>query len=316
MSDDFSFLRAIFRRPADDGLRLVYADWLEERGDPRAGYVRLDVELRRAVGSRTPAAEEQLRDLAPGLDARWVRWMWHTRHLPPGARLDLVHRTDGPGRIEVRGGENETVLLVDGRPVALNWNDCQGSVGQYLVFTGHTGGSVYARQLAEFAADGVEDDRPLADQIAPLLAVFARGTYCLHYVPSAVIGNVTTLGDPGRSSAGRELIEYYPIDDRNLVATQARESLNEDRVAFFREQIRAGRRPTVLTASAEGAWCEFVIDGHHKLEAYNRERVNPAVLNIVRWDAPEISLEEGLRYLPRRHPGVTEYRRMKRLEAG
>jgi hypothetical protein len=72
----------------------------------------------------------------------------------------------------------------------------------------------------------------------------------------------------------------------------------------------------VLTASAEGAWCEFVIDGHHKLEAYNRERVNPAVLNIVRWDAPEISLEEGLRYLPRRHPGVTEYRRMKRLEAG
>ena len=63
--------------------------------------------------------------------------------------------------------------------------------------------------------------------------------------------------------------------------------------------------------AAEGAWCEFVIDGHHKLEAYSRQGEKPTVLSIVRWDAPAISLDEGVRFLPVGHHGVREYRRAK-----
>ena len=37
-----SFLAAIQRDPNDEASRLVYADWLEERGDERAEYVRLE----------------------------------------------------------------------------------------------------------------------------------------------------------------------------------------------------------------------------------------------------------------------------------
>src|SRR5262245_55536383 len=33
--------------PNDDGLRLILADWLEERGDPRGAFVRLQVERSR-----------------------------------------------------------------------------------------------------------------------------------------------------------------------------------------------------------------------------------------------------------------------------
>jgi uncharacterized protein (TIGR02996 family) len=40
-----SFLRAIFENPNDDFLRLVYADWLEERGDPRGEFIRVQCEL-------------------------------------------------------------------------------------------------------------------------------------------------------------------------------------------------------------------------------------------------------------------------------
>ena len=218
---------------------------------------------------------------------------------------------DGKGLIEVRGGQEETVLLVEGRPVALNWDDCHGSVGQYLVFTGHTRGDDYARQLVEFVEGEVDGGRPLAEQIGPLLALFAPGTYCLGYTPSTAVEGVVTLEYVRRPNADRELVEYYPADVRNLVCTQTRESLDEERVAYYQEQLRARRRTIVLTASAEGAWCEFVIDGHHKLAAYNRERVRPAVLGIVRWQAPGITLEEGLGCLPRGHPGVREYRRMK-----
>src|SRR5262249_8029086 len=40
------FLRAIIDDPASDMHRLVYADWLEERGDPeRAEFIRVQCEL-------------------------------------------------------------------------------------------------------------------------------------------------------------------------------------------------------------------------------------------------------------------------------
>ncbi len=42
MSDEQAFLDAIKANPSDRALRLIYADWLEERGDPRAVSLRLE----------------------------------------------------------------------------------------------------------------------------------------------------------------------------------------------------------------------------------------------------------------------------------
>ncbi len=45
MTDRQAFLSAIIDRPDDDLLRLVFADWLEDRGDPgRAEFIRLQIE--------------------------------------------------------------------------------------------------------------------------------------------------------------------------------------------------------------------------------------------------------------------------------
>jgi uncharacterized protein (TIGR02996 family) len=43
-SEDLAFLVALRTSPQDEALRLVYADWLEERGDPRADYLRITTE--------------------------------------------------------------------------------------------------------------------------------------------------------------------------------------------------------------------------------------------------------------------------------
>ncbi|MCI0455434.1 MAG: TIGR02996 domain-containing protein [Gemmataceae bacterium] len=44
MTDEADFLQNILDNPDEDANRLVYADWLEERGDPRAELIRLQVE--------------------------------------------------------------------------------------------------------------------------------------------------------------------------------------------------------------------------------------------------------------------------------
>jgi uncharacterized protein (TIGR02996 family) len=46
MSEERGFLEAILERPDDDTTKLIYADWLEERGDPRGEYLRLMVHVR------------------------------------------------------------------------------------------------------------------------------------------------------------------------------------------------------------------------------------------------------------------------------
>ena len=63
MAQDQDFLSVIIDHPNDDGSRLVYADWLEEHGDPaRAEFIRLQLRLAE-LGDFVPPPH----DLAPTL---------------------------------------------------------------------------------------------------------------------------------------------------------------------------------------------------------------------------------------------------------
>lgn len=45
MNPDAPFLEAIEAAPNDVACRLVYADWLEERGDARGELIRIEEEM-------------------------------------------------------------------------------------------------------------------------------------------------------------------------------------------------------------------------------------------------------------------------------
>ena len=49
MSEEPAFLQAMQENPQDDHIRLVFADWLEERGDQKAELVRLTLTLTQSV---------------------------------------------------------------------------------------------------------------------------------------------------------------------------------------------------------------------------------------------------------------------------
>ena len=44
-----ALLEAVLAQPSDDAPRLAYADWLEERGDPRGEFIRVQCELARSL---------------------------------------------------------------------------------------------------------------------------------------------------------------------------------------------------------------------------------------------------------------------------
>jgi uncharacterized protein (TIGR02996 family) len=82
MTDEAGFLRGILENP-EGSTRLVYADWLEEHGNPRAAeFLRMDPALERirsyAEGRERRAAQhlrQERRALSSTLDANWVAFI-------------------------------------------------------------------------------------------------------------------------------------------------------------------------------------------------------------------------------------------------
>src|SRR5687768_8236847 len=68
------FIRAIIESPDDDGIRLIFADWLEERGDPRGEFIRLQVERARPGLDEVRRERNRLREKKL-LDAHGRQWV-------------------------------------------------------------------------------------------------------------------------------------------------------------------------------------------------------------------------------------------------
>jgi len=73
MTEEESFLRSIADGQEDWLSRLVYADWLDERGDPRAEYLRVQYQIATSPGATGQSRRwERLRQLRRTLGLRWV----------------------------------------------------------------------------------------------------------------------------------------------------------------------------------------------------------------------------------------------------
>jgi uncharacterized protein (TIGR02996 family) len=83
MNEDEAFICAIRAAPDDETARLIYADWLDERSDPRGEYLRTE-----AAWVALPHSDEQYRplcrrvsQLAAALDPEWFAVVSRMGHL-------------------------------------------------------------------------------------------------------------------------------------------------------------------------------------------------------------------------------------------
>jgi uncharacterized protein (TIGR02996 family) len=89
MRDDTAFLDAIRKDPNDDVTRLVYADWLDEQGDSRGEYLRLEHQLSQTA--------QRLGELQRKIEPAWLA---DVRRPPPGgeardSKLIDIHQPNG-----------------------------------------------------------------------------------------------------------------------------------------------------------------------------------------------------------------------------
>lgn len=133
MSEDEAFIRAIVDSPGDDTPRLVYADWLDDRDDPRGTYLRAEREWakrRRKAFWKPPEtkpelkAVETLRQQAAAFDPFWVA---RVSRPPIGVCCDNLVFTESGKRLseqDISEFEKQTkgVIPLQLRAFLMNYN--------------------------------------------------------------------------------------------------------------------------------------------------------------------------------------------------
>jgi uncharacterized protein (TIGR02996 family) len=89
MSIDDDFIQTIIANPDDDAPRLIYADWLEEQGDPRGEFIRIQCELAKMPEDDPRRWDLELRQ---GRLMRWYGWQWWYQPFEPTADVPRFHR--------------------------------------------------------------------------------------------------------------------------------------------------------------------------------------------------------------------------------
>jgi uncharacterized protein (TIGR02996 family) len=106
--DDKAFIRAILDHPDELTTWLAYADWLDDRGDPRSEFLRLTAERRTSSDdARSATIDARIDVLREELDPNWIlvfetaplancRPDAYVSALCPGNSWDRLAPTDAP----------------------------------------------------------------------------------------------------------------------------------------------------------------------------------------------------------------------------
>ena len=193
-------------------------------------------------------------------------------------RVQETHSVSNGENIIQIAGNYETAIFVNGTPIAMDWACGTGSVDHYLLRANVPERTVLLEEHRFVVDGGFDSGKSLGTQFAPVLRLFCDGEYAL------------TLSEAGCDeewdqcefewkNTGQHKDQVYPLG-RTFVCTRPTESLDQKRIAELCEFMTCGVDPIVITAS-NGSRFEYVIDGHHKLKAYQSRRSSPKVLNVL-----------------------------------
>jgi uncharacterized protein (TIGR02996 family) len=203
--DDEAFIRQIVDNPGDDTPRLVYADWLDENGDPRGVYLRAEVASSRARKNETA---NLVKFMATGLDPVWVA---RVSRPPLGVCSNRIQLAENAGPVLTAADISEFEsrrgfrLGLQHRSLLLNWNGCNYRPSECFIRFGPTAQKIEIN-VQEFCSldrlamiDGPEI------RFTPLLAINVD-----HYGTNLLLG---VQGPASGKVFYRDMYYYYDIFD-------------------------------------------------------------------------------------------------------
>ncbi|GAA1984869.1 hypothetical protein [Amycolatopsis minnesotensis] len=230
--------------------------------------------------------------------------------------MERVAISDGTGTIDIRGGSPygwavESLLYLGGVAAVLDSTAYEGSIGRLVARAPSLPARPDLVASLRIALATGQLRRPLSATLAPLLGLLANGTYELTGPEKLAEADPWYVLAP---EPDQPHWLYEERDDRYLVPTESWPPADTDRIGYYRAAIRTGHRPAavLLHVASERRYSGYLLDGHHKIAAYEAEEVLPTVVRIARVDPPALTaadLREGF------SPPARENRDFRRLVA-
>lgn len=146
---------AILANPDDDAPRVVYADALQERGDPRGELIPVQIELARAPG------DAARRKALAAVERRVLKRIAPVAPLPKGARLSYRRGFEDGLYVDIHEFANCAAELLDAMPLlrGLFFNETRGAPWtdslRAIIATGRTQDIERLGLPGSFAPDGI-----------------------------------------------------------------------------------------------------------------------------------------------------------------
>lgn len=199
---------------------------------------------------------------------------------------------EGQGILNIVCDGFVSAIQINNKSITATWPDCSGSIGMYISSSNFQHKKLISDKLNISLNSGdVEGSEKL---IPTFLELFTKGKYQVAFHNEIKEFDLQYVG---KYEGYKDFTyNYYPSADRNFLFSQDAKSLDRDRINHFKILIEKGERPIALIYSHlyllekgfnwkflynNNIWSdEFIIDGHHKMVAYDELRVSPNYFHI------------------------------------
>lgn len=200
------------------------------------------------------------------------------------------------------------------KPIVLDWSDCEGSMGRYCTMLGIKDDefiSLTNRLNAFVYKDYSENISNLFTDFQPLFNLLENGLYFFDYSKGGIISDTSKihLVFPKTAFSEKNFLNenekdvliltsewYFDFHCFHFIATQSEDSINRNRIEFYKNEINEGKRPFIiiiyksyiedkLTPNKVNEYVDwnsayFLLDGHHKFIAYKELGIFPPRFTI------------------------------------
>lgn len=188
--------------------------------------------------------------------------------------------TNGQNIIKILADDFASCLVIE-KPLIVNWYDCRGSIGQYFAVSNYS--TEERDSITAFINDKMIDgsEEEIFTVINTFLHLFEDGTYKVSLLNleldcSIFYYNMSTKYADHVPENERFSGALYPSMSRyEYFYTIPHGRINEERVTYYMDLINSGKQPkavifTIDSLSQNEFMAAYVLDGHHKIEAYHR----------------------------------------------
>lgn len=177
--------------------------------------------------------------------------------------------------------------LVIKRPLAINWPDYMGSVGQYYSTSKFKSleRQKYTDEINHNLTFGSKEE--ILNSALKFIDLFSNGKYRFSFQNLRLKHSKFLYNSTQESFNGRCTPSFYFDNEENYFHTEPKENISQERVDYYYNLIQSGIKPKVIIFQSNIEYLDeessvFILDGHHKIKAYQKAGIDICALRITK----------------------------------